>query len=234
VAPQPIPVSLPENDKLFLVTRMVPQGQVSQVEYVVYVNPEAYSQMAGPVRRHQVARIVGRLNKVLEKRNFILIGPGRWGSANVNLGVPVGYADICNARALVELAVPQQGIIPEPSYGTHFFQDLAASHIYPLAIYHGQDGDWINEALLNQAQNQLPALLPEDAEYDNCIKVIHIPTEREGYYLELGMDGKQALAYLRDSAQDETEEAGQPPQADVSEKTRLSDAGLPDNPFYGW
>lgn len=234
VAPRPIPAHLPESDKLFCVTRMAPQGQVSQIEYVVYVNPEAYGQMAGPVHRYQVARIVGRLNKALEKHNFILIGPGRWGSGNVNLGVPVGYADIYNARALVELAVPQQGIVPEPSYGTHFFQDLAESHIYPLAIYPGQDGDWINEALLNQAQNQLPALLPGDAEYDHCLKVIHIPTEREGYLLELRMDGKQALAYLRDSTQDETEEVGQPPQADVSEKTQLSDARLPDNPFYGW
>jgi hypothetical protein len=103
-----------------------------------------------------------------------------------------------------------------------------------LAVYPGQDGDWINEAWLDQAQNQLPALLPEDAEYADCVKAIHIPTEREGYTLELGMDGKQALAYLRDSSRDETGEASQPTQADVSEKTRLSDARLPDNPFYGW
>jgi hypothetical protein len=64
------------------------------------------------------------LNKLLEGRSFILIGPGRWGSINPLLGVPVTYADIFNTRALVELATTQQGAIPEPSYGTHFFQDL--------------------------------------------------------------------------------------------------------------
>jgi pyruvate, water dikinase len=44
-----------------------------------------------------------------------MVGPGRWGSANPELGVPVTYADICNSHALVEVAVAQEGIVPEPS-----------------------------------------------------------------------------------------------------------------------
>jgi hypothetical protein len=224
-AVRPVPTDLPAGDKLFLSTRMVPQGQVSQIEYIVYVDPVIYSQMDGPVRRYEVARIVGRLNKELEGRSFILIGPGRWGSGNVNLGVPVTYADIFNTRALVELAVPQQGITPEPSYGTHFFQDLVESHIYPLAVYPGEPGDSFNYSFIEQAQNRLETLLPKDASYSDCLKVVHVPQERERCYLGIVMDGKQALAYLCEGTQDETS---------IARMDFVPDSQEPKNPFYGW
>jgi len=84
--------------------------------------------------RVELARVVGRLNKALEGKPFILLGPGRWGSSNAQLGVPVSYADIYNSRALIELAVGPEGLVPDPSYGTHFFQDLVESQIYSLAL----------------------------------------------------------------------------------------------------
>jgi hypothetical protein len=174
---------------------------------------------------------VGRLNKELEGHSFILIGPGRWGSANVNLGVPVGYADIYNASALVELAVPQQGITPEPSYGTHFFQDLVESHIYPLAVYPEEPGDSFNYDFVEHAQNHLATLLPRDAGYSDVLKVIHVPKEREGCHLEIVMDGEQAVAYVSDSSKEEMEIAGVP--ADRLSGMDLGAPG-PENPFYGW
>jgi hypothetical protein len=191
-----IPDDLAPRDQFFVATRMVPQGQVSGVEYIVYVSPADYARIADPVRRRQVGRIVGQLNKALEGRSFILLGPGRWGSANIQLGVPVTYADIYNARALIELAVPQQGITPEPSYGTHFFQDLVEAQIYPLAIYPEEPDDLLDQKFIEYARNQLRDLLPEAAAYNDCIKVIHVPTEREGCRLEIAMDGQRALAYF--------------------------------------
>ena len=195
-AARPIPVDLQVGDKVFLASRMVPQGQVSQVEYIIYVDWVAYNQITDPVRRTEVARVVGRLNKVLEGHDFILVGPGRWGSSNIQLGVPVTYADIYNARALVEVAMAQAGVTPDPSYGTHFFQDLMEAHIYPLAVYPDEGGDFLNQEFLRQTANCLEVLLPKDASYCDCVKVIHVPSEREGYYLEIAMDGRQALAYL--------------------------------------
>lgn len=191
-----IPTDVPVGDQFFLATRMVPQGQVSQIEYIIYVDPVVYSQMADPAGRTEVARIVGRLNKALEGRPFILMGPGRWGSANIALGVPVTYADIYNARALVELAVRQQGITPEPSYGTHFFQDLVETQIYPLALYPDEPGEFLNWSFLKEARNSLATLLPQDAGYAECVKVIHVPAERAGQRAEIVMDGERALAYF--------------------------------------
>jgi Pyruvate phosphate dikinase, AMP/ATP-binding domain len=199
-AVRPIPADIPASDRLFQTTRMVPQGEVNQVEYIVYVDPTAYSRMADPVRRVEVARIVGRLNKALEGHNSILIGPGRWGSANLNLGVPVTYADIYNVGALVELAVEQQGIRPEPSYGTHFFQDLVEARIYPLAVYPDEPGEFLNRAFLRDAGNYLAGILPADASYGECVKVIHAPAERDGRRIEIVMDGERALAYFEQVA----------------------------------
>ena len=191
-----IPTDLPAQDKFFLATRLVPRGSVEGIDYVVYVSPAAYARLDDPVHRREVGRIVGRLNKALEGSRFILVGPGRWGSANIQLGVPVTYADIYNARALVEVAAPQSGIAPEPSYGTHFFQDLVEAQIFPLAIYPEEPGDWLNQDFIDHSPNCLGDLLPEAVGYEDCIRVIHVPTIREGCTLEIVMDGEQALAYL--------------------------------------
>ncbi|MBI4771442.1 MAG: hypothetical protein HY784_13795, partial [Chloroflexi bacterium] len=193
-AARPLPTNLPAGDKLFFATRMVPQGQVSGVEYIVYVDPAAYTRLADPPRRAEVARLVGRLNKALEGRSFILIGPGRWGSSNLQLGVPVSYADIYNARALVELAVGQTP--PDPSFGTHFFQDLVESQIYSLAVQPEAGDDFLNWSFLERAQNALTTILPGADGYRECLKVIPVSAEREGHQLEILMDGERALAYF--------------------------------------
>ena len=190
------PLDLSEADRFFLAQRMVPKGRVSKIDYLVYVDPLAYGNLPAPVQKREVARCVGRLNKVLEKHAFIVLGPGRWGSANLDLGVPVSYADIFNARALIELAVAHKGITPEPSYGTHFFQDLVESRIYPLALYPDDGQDKLNQAFLDEAPNQLAQLLPRDAALADCVKVIDIPAARQGQVMELRMDGKVGLAYF--------------------------------------
>jgi hypothetical protein len=192
---RPIPTDLAATDRVFISTQMVPHGHVSAIDYLIVVDPLAYSQLTDQ-HKQEVARIVGRLNNLFEGKNFIMLGPGRWGSTNIELGVPVTYADIYHARALIELAFEQGGITPEPSYGTHFFQDLVEAQIYPLAVYPEKDGDYLNRGLLDHAYNQLEKWLPASAAYGHCVKVIHIDAERHDYQLEISMNGERALAYL--------------------------------------
>ncbi|HEY3476092.1 MAG TPA: PEP/pyruvate-binding domain-containing protein, partial [Anaerolineales bacterium] len=196
---QSIPTDLAARDKILLCTRMVPQGRVSQVEYIVYVDAQAYYQLDTRDDYSDVARYVGRLNSSLEGRNFVLIGPGRWGSSDAMQGVPVTYADIFNTRALIEVASKKSGFSSEPSYGTHFFQDLVESQIYPLAVYPEEPGDHLNREFLQQAQNQIQKFIPQQTAASQCIKVIHLPTERQGHHLEILMDGQKALGYLTPS-----------------------------------
>ena len=193
---QSIPTDLVDRDKILLCTRMVPQGRVSQVEYIIYVDAEAYYHLDTPTDYSEVARRIGQLNNALEGQTFILVGPGRWGSSDPMQGVPVTYADIFNTRALVEVANHRSGFSAEPSYGTHFFQDLVESQIYPLAVYPEEPGDHLNWDFIRRSENQVSKFTPEQTKAIHCIKVIHIPTERPGYSLELVMDGQSGLGYL--------------------------------------
>jgi hypothetical protein len=144
----------------------------------------------------EVARCIGQLNTALEGHTFILVGPGRWGSSDSMQGVPVTYADIFNTRALVEVASNQGGFAAEPSYGTHFFQDLVETQIFPLAVYPEEAGDHLNWDFIQQAENQLAKFIPGPTKTCQCIKVIHVPTERPGCQMDLTMDGQNGLGYL--------------------------------------
>ncbi len=149
-----------------------------------------------PLSDHaEVARYIGQLNNSLEEHHFILVGPGRWGSSDSMQGVPVSYADIFNTRALVEVAT-KNSFSAEPSYGTHFFQDLVEAQIYPLAVYPDEPGDLLNMEFIHKAENHLHKFISEQSEIARCIKLIHIPSERPGYLLELIMDGQSGLGYL--------------------------------------
>jgi len=196
--PQSLPADVPEQDKILLCTQMVPRGRVSPVDYIVYVDPDAYYQLDRQNDHGEVARCIGRLNSALEGQAFILIGPGRWGSSDPMQGVPVTYADIFNTRALVEVTSNKGGFSSEPSYGTHFFQDLVESKIYPLAV-HPDAGDHLNLDFIRQAENQIPKFIPEQNKASRCIKVIHILTERPDHHLEIIMDGQSGLGYLTQS-----------------------------------
>ncbi|MGZ9166429.1 MAG: PEP/pyruvate-binding domain-containing protein, partial [Anaerolineales bacterium] len=142
------------------------------------------------------ARCIAQINSALEGKTFILVGPGRWGSSDSMQGVPVTYADIFNTRALVEVASDKSGFKAEPSYGTHFFQDLVESQIYPLAVYPDEPGDHLNLDFIKQAEDQTSKFISEPTKASLCIKVIHVPTERPGYHMELIMDGLNGLGYL--------------------------------------
>jgi hypothetical protein len=194
-----IPKDVAAADVVFRATRLVPHGKAERVRYVVWVDPEAYASVPDFTTRHEIARVVGRLNKRLEDHEFILMGPGRWGSSNVELGVKITYADIHNARVLVEMALPGDGSSPEVSYGTHFFQDLVESRIYPLPLYPDDPTTSLNRAFIHEAPNVLPALLPDHAAYSRYVKVIDVPAVSGGRLLEVVMvaDQEEALAYLR-------------------------------------
>ena len=193
---QSIPADLAAHEKFLAATRMVPQGRVSQIEYIVYVDADSYYQLDSLADHVEVARCIGQLNSLLEGKTFILVGPGRWGSSDSMQGVPVTYADIFNSRALIEVAGSKSGFAAEPSYGTHFFQDLVESQIYPLAVYPGEAGDHLNFEFIAQAENHIGKFIPEPSQTCGCVKVIHVPDARPGYHLELVMDGQNGLGYL--------------------------------------
>ncbi|MEK6674044.1 MAG: PEP/pyruvate-binding domain-containing protein [Planctomycetota bacterium] len=199
VGPVRVPKDIPEADILFDAHRYVPAGQADDIIHVVYVDPAAYDAITTREQRVQVARVIGRINHSLERRSFILIGPGRWGSNDIRLGVPVRYADINHCRVLIEVARVKDGFLPEVSFGTHFFQDLVEARIDYLPLYPDDPGNRFNESFFMTSPNVLAQLLPNDADFADIIRVIHIPTASKGRTLTIAMDpdSDHALAYLR-------------------------------------
>ncbi len=192
-----LPHDIPQEKHLFMTTHMVPDGFVQKVRYAVYVSPQAYYTLKKHSDRLEVARLIGRINKCLGNERYVLIGPGRWGSNNPLLGIPVTYRDIYHSRALVELALKEQS--PEPSYGTHFFQDLIEANIFPLAISLSDPQAELTQQFFDESENILAEILPEDSSWSEYVRVLDIPAISEGELLELVMDGDagEAIAYLK-------------------------------------
>ncbi len=192
-----VPDNIPLSDRLFASSHLVPQGVVDKIKFVIYVDPITYGQIPNSARM-ELARIIGRLNQKLEGESFILMGPGRWGSSNIDLGVKVSYADIYNARMLVEVAMSRNGATPEASYGTHFFQDLVESKIFPLAIFPDEPNSLLNQQFLASAPNMLAKLLPKSADFADYIKVINVPHAARGRHLRVVMNSQEnrALGYM--------------------------------------
>jgi hypothetical protein len=190
---------VPEEDVIFSASKLVPHGLVPQIRYVVYVDPEKYDRIPDPTTKLQLARVVGHINHRLEGERFILMGPGRWGSSNMDLGLKVTYADIHNTSVLVEIALSRGNGTPELSYGTHFFQNLVEARIYPLPLYPRQGDTVFRTAFFLESPNVLKDLLPSDGRYAEYIRVIDVPATTEGRYLEVVMDSEKgkALGYLK-------------------------------------
>ncbi len=194
-----IPENTPQQDIVFHTSGLIPDGKVEGIRYIVFIDPRKYRQIPTPEMKLETGRVVSRLNKRLESERFILIGPGRWGSANLELGVRVTYADIYNTKALIEMAVEQDGTVPELSYGTHFFQDLVESGIYSLPLHLQKEGSWFNWEFLENAPNCLATLLPNDTEVAEFVHVVDITAvSSHAHRLNILMDGDsdRALGYL--------------------------------------
>jgi len=204
--PVAIPQNLPADKVIFSANRFVSNGKVPAITHIVYVDLEGYSQLADPTTMRDVGRAVGRLNKLLPKRQFILIGPGRWGSrGDIKLGVPVTYSDINNAAMLIEVARQRGNYLPDLSFGTHFFQDLVEASIRYLPLYPDDAQTAFHEDFLRHTPSVLERLLPEFAHLSDTLRVIDVPKETGGMTLRVLMNAEldQAVAFLSSSRQAE-------------------------------
>ena len=198
-APAPIPQDILPKDIIFSANRYISNGLIQNISHIVYVDPDSYNELSELEDLKTVGKIISALNSFLPKRQFILIGPGRWGSrGDIKLGVSVTYSDINNTAALIEVARKKSGYIPELSFGTHFFQDLVEANIRVLPLYPDNDGIIFNERYLTKSANILKTIFPEYERFEDVVRVIDIPSTSDGYNLSICMnaDLSKALAFL--------------------------------------
>ncbi len=195
----PIPKDITDSDMLFTAKKYISNGRIDNISHIVYVDPDAYNKISRKEEYVNTGKIVGLLNSILPKRQFILMGPGRWGSrGDIRLGVPVSYSDINNTAALIEIARKKSGYVPELSFGTHFFQDLVEADIRYLPLYPDEKDIVFNEMFFSGRENILEKVLPDYASYSDIVKVIDVPKTSRGKILKILMnaDLSEAVGFL--------------------------------------
>ncbi len=198
--PVDIPSNIPPEKILFRSGKIINGGVITDIRYIVYIDPRVYSRIDELHIKKSLGRVIGRINERfgLDGVKFILMGPGRWGSKNIDLGVNIGYADINKTDVLVEIARKGASHTPEVSYGTHFFQDLVEGHIIYMPVYPDMPGSEFNEEFFDVSKNVLSELFPDDGKFSSFIKLIDIQSSTDGGYAAVVADpqNQRAICFL--------------------------------------
>jgi CheY-like chemotaxis protein len=157
------PESIPAELTLFRSGQTLGNG-VIRLRDVVFVKPEIFDAM----RTRDMVREISAVNSDLlrERVPYLLIGPGRWGSSDPSLGIPVNFADISGAKAVAETTLPN--MLVDPSQGSHFFQNLTSFRIayFTLRHYNDQhsiDWDWLrSQNIVSETKYLLHVRTAED------------------------------------------------------------------------
>ncbi len=165
---------IPEERVLLSCRNVLGNGKKRGIKHLIFVDPMTYSFDRAGV----VARRVGEIDQALEDTPYILVGPGRWGTTNPQLGVPVQYGEIAGAEVIVEMAT--ESFAPELSYGTHFYADMVASGVLYIP-FREEEGDRFNRELLYS----LPVVDPDD-------DILHVYSET-GFDVYADGTGKRAV-----------------------------------------
>lgn len=153
-------------------------GTMDNVKDIVYIKPECFSMFNNPM----IAREIEKINRqfVSREEGYILIGPGRWGSSDPALGIPVKWPHISAARLIAEVSLPNNRI--EPSQGTHFFQNLTSFGVGYFTI-NNQSGENIYDVDFLES-------CPASYESDN-IRIVHFEEQ-----LTIGINGRTGLGIV--------------------------------------
>ncbi|MBL7189355.1 MAG: pyruvate, phosphate dikinase [Phycisphaerae bacterium] len=178
---KPIVGSIPPVKKENLIMEahggIVGQSRMLTIDQIIYVIPSVYGHL--PQRdRYSVARLIGRLThpeKRGKAKTILLLGPGRWGTSTPSLGVPVSFSEINTVSVLCEIDTMHEGLTPDLSVGTHFFNDFVERDMLYIGFSASKKQNILNQDLLNELPNRLDAFLPEVSTWSKAVRVIDAP-----------------------------------------------------------
>ncbi len=175
-------LEVPDNELILKSNTALGHGNIEGVKKIIYVRPENFTSS----KNSEIAQEIGRLNAECVERgeNYILIGPGRWGSSDTALGIPVKWPQIANAKLIVESSLNNYRI--EPSQGTHFFQNLTSFGV----------GYFTVDTSSNQGICDIAYLDSLDADYESeNIRIVNFDTP-----LSIGINGRKGVGIVRKPA----------------------------------
>ena len=167
-----------QKDTILSSTSVLGHGIVTDMQDIIYVKTGAFNS----ANNQLIAYDIEKMNRgfTAEEKNYVLVGPGRWGSSDSWLGIPVKWPHISNARVIVECGLENYRV--DPSQGTHFFQNLTSFGVGYFTINPFKGDGWFDEEYLNS----LPAV--EETEY---LRHVHFDKP-----IVIKMDGKKSLGVV--------------------------------------
>ena len=172
-------LSLVKNEETILSsTSVLGHGIVGDVQDIIYVKTGAFNSSNNQLIAYEIEKMNRSFTD--QEKGYVLDGPGRWGSSDSRLGIPVKWPHISNARVIVECGLENYRV--DPSQGTHFFQNLTSFGVGYFTVNPFKGDGWFDEAFLN-AQ---PAV--EETEY---LRHVHFDAP-----ITIKMDGKKSLGVV--------------------------------------
>ena len=169
---------VPDEDTILSSKNVLGNGIISDIQDIIYVKSETFNASNNQLIAYDIEKMNRQFTGT--DQGYILVGPGRWGSSDTWLGIPVKWPHICNARVIVECGLENYRI--DPSQGTHFFQNLTSFGVGYFTVNPFNGDGWFDEAYLNA----LPAV--EETEY-----LRHVRLEKPAV---IKMDGKRSLGVI--------------------------------------
>jgi hypothetical protein len=167
-----------QQDTLLSSTSVLGHGLVTDVQDIIYVKTGAFSSSNNQLIAYEIEKINRQFTA--DGKGYVLVGPGRWGSSDSWLGIPVKWPHISNARVIVECGLENYRV--DPSQGTHFFQNLTSFGVGYFTVNPFKGDGWFDESFLNA----LPAVQETDF-------VRHVRFEKP---IVIKMDGKRSLGVV--------------------------------------
>lgn len=179
---------------------VIGQSAAIRVDRLIYVVPAVYGKMSESAR-YSVARTIGKLNRLKGADTVpvvMLAGPGRWATSTPSLGIPVSFAEINSASVICEIAAMHEGLVPDVSLGTHFFNDLVELNMLYFAVAPDKKGHQLNQERLLSLPNRLTTLLPEASAMEQAVRVVDAKDIPGGLHLNLHADTvkQKVVCYL--------------------------------------
>jgi hypothetical protein len=172
-----LPDSVPAENILIRMDGNFMGGNVSElISRIIFVDPQSYASLSRS-EKYSAARLVGKLNRQCgsrQKKPTLLMGPGRWGTHTPEMGVPVHFSEINHIAALAEISYQDGSLIPDLSFGSHFFHDLVETGIFYMAIYPEHPGVEFSPQWIRSMPNILKDLSPDDKWLEQTIRVVDL------------------------------------------------------------
>jgi len=201
-APRPSPATVSKADMIIEANgAVIGHSRHVRIDRFIYVVPSVYGRL-GLQDRYEVARLIGQINRAdgpPGPGGTAILGPGRWGTSDPFLGIPVTFAEISRASVLCEIVTMHEHLVPDVSLGTHFLNELVETDMLYVALFPQRGSNHLRTEWFENAPNGLLQLISKAGKWTDAVKVVEVPGSpgaNGGVFLDADAFQQKVTCYL--------------------------------------